>query len=149
MDDDITFGSVWATDIAAPTTLSPPPAAFSLPTLDDDDAFDDFGEPSAQIVAPGDDEDDFGDFGDFGDADDHAGFVDAGFEEQTHIAGPSSSGLWQCLRLDPLPPRTELEERIEEILGPLWRHGNTLQAMTDDDIREVGGLNQILITPER
>ncbi|KAI0317936.1 hypothetical protein OF83DRAFT_1171561 [Amylostereum chailletii] len=150
MEDDFTFGSVWATDNATPSAfvVSPPPAAFPSLIPAEDDPFDDFGEPSLEPVASADD-DDFGDFGDFGEGDDGGGFADdAGFEDQAHMAGPSSSGAWGPLRLDPPPPFEELEEQIEDILGPLWMHDDPSQAFTDDDIREVGGLNQLLITPE-
>ncbi|KAI0004955.1 hypothetical protein BJV74DRAFT_805925 [Russula compacta] len=41
-----------------------------------------------------------------------------------------------------------LEAQIEEILGPLWNSDDTSQALTDEDVREVGGLAQILVTPD-
>ncbi|KAA1466755.1 hypothetical protein DENSPDRAFT_51671 [Dentipellis sp. KUC8613] len=163
MDDDLTFGaSVWATPGAAPISLSPPPLVPPLPTfpstdLDDNDApqdsfddFDDFGAPPAPAPSGGDD-DDFGDFGDFGDAEASGGAGGfAAFEDQSRIAGPSSvSQDWRPLRLDPFPPRAELEAQIDDILSPFWAHDDLAQVLSDDDIREVGGLSQILSTPER
>ncbi|TFY51359.1 hypothetical protein EVG20_g11034, partial [Dentipellis fragilis] len=141
MDDDLTFGaSVWATPGAAPISLSPPPLVPPLPTfpspnLDDDapqdsfDDFDDFGAPPAPAPSgrDGDGDDDFGDFGDFGDAEDSGGAGAGGFaafEDQSRIAGPSTAPIashdWRPLRLDPFPPRAELEAQIDEILSPFW-----------------------------
>ena len=67
------------------------------------------------------------------------------------MAGPSSHRDWEPLHLDAhnMPSRSELEEQIEEILSPLWADDDLDGAFTDEDIREVGGINQILITPER
>lgn len=141
MDDDFTFGaSVWGTpDPAAPVVVKPP-----SPIPDDD--FDDFGSPpqAAQVT---DDDDDFGDFGDFGDAQEippSSGF--SGFEP---VAGPSSYGDWEPLKLAPMPGRPELEDDINTILGPLWGAQPISEVTTDDEIREREGINQILVTPER
>ncbi|KAF8915831.1 hypothetical protein CPB85DRAFT_1217093 [Mucidula mucida] len=140
MDDDFTFGaSVWGTpDPAAPVVVKPP-----SPIPDDD--FDDFGSPpqAAQVT---DDDDDFGDFGDFGDAQEippSSGF--SGFEP---VAGPSSYGDWEPLKLAPMPGRPELEDDINTILGPLWGSQPISEVTTDDEIREREGINQILVTPE-
>ncbi|KAI0065936.1 hypothetical protein BV25DRAFT_1610559 [Artomyces pyxidatus] len=153
MDDD--FGSsIWATPATGPLTLSSPREDI-LPTfptrISHDGQFDDFDDFDAptQTGGGGDDDDDFGDFGDFGDAEDAGGgFADDGaFGEQTGIAGTSSRD-WEPLQLDPFPSRSDLEEQIEEILGPLWEDDDLSQVLTDEDIREVGGLSQILVTPE-
>ncbi|KAF9055018.1 hypothetical protein BDZ89DRAFT_938070 [Hymenopellis radicata] len=143
MDDDFTFGaSVWGTpDPAAPVVKPPSP----IP----DDDFDDFGSPpqAAQVA----DDDDFGDFGDFGDAQEippsSSGFSDdmAGFAP---VAGPSSYGDWDPLKLAPMPGRPELEDDINTILGPLWGSQPISEVTTDDEIREREGINQILVTPE-
>ncbi|THH14388.1 hypothetical protein EW146_g5929 [Bondarzewia mesenterica] len=158
MDDDITFGaSVWATPNNNTTVLSSPiqddhpsfSRISSSPVKDDGfDDFDSFGTP-ADFASTGGDVDDFGDFGDFGEAQEaESGFADdAGFDEQARWAGPSSRE-WEALRLDPLPSRAGLEGQINNILGPLWATDDLSQAFTDEDIREVGGLNQVLITPE-
>ncbi|KAI0050165.1 hypothetical protein FA95DRAFT_1555865 [Auriscalpium vulgare] len=154
MDDD--FGaSVWATTPSDPIILSSPHEdvfptfpTTNIPSEPSDD-FDDFGAPAEPGGADGD-EDDFGDFGDFEEAEEAGGEFTgaAGFSDGAGVAGPSTSRDWEALRLEPLPSRRDLEEQIDEILGPLWAHDDLSQALTDDDIREVGGLNQILITPE-
>lgn len=178
MDEDITFGSsVWATPATAPMTLSPrshedallpshPPPASSTSSEQNDqfEDFDDFGSPADTPQLTSAQDDDFGDFGDFGDVQDSStvaledagafggGFADdAGFDEQVRMAGPSTHRDWEPLHLDPhnMPSRSELEEQIEEILSPLWADDDLDEAFTDEDIREVGGLSQILITPER
>lgn len=155
MDDDLTFGaSMWAMPggegalASSPVQLDNPTfPPISLP-LDQDtafDDFDDFGSP-ADTMGAVDDTDEFGDFGDFGETEE-AGEGFTGFDEQAPVAGPSSRE-WEPLRLNPLPSRKELEEQIEEILDSLWSTDDLSQAFTDEDIREVGGLSQILITPE-
>lgn len=177
MDDDVTFGSsVWATPATGPMTLSPsshedklppfdPPASSPTSGQDDQfDDFDDFGPPADSVQADSAQDDDFGDFGDFGDVEESSvtvvsgsggfeGFTDdTGFEDPFQAAGPSTSRRgWTPLQLDPqnLPERSELEEQIEEILEPLWADDDLSEVFTDEDIREVGGINQILITPER
>lgn len=178
MDEDITFGSsVWATPATAPMTLSPrahedalpplhPPPASSTSSEQNDqfEDFDDFGPPADTTQSTLAQDDDFGDFGDFGDVQDSStvaledggafggGFADdVGFDEQVRMAGPSTYRDWEPLHLDPhnMPSRSELEEQIEEILSPLWADDNPDEVFTDEDIREVGGINQILITPAR
>ncbi|KAI1796236.1 hypothetical protein LXA43DRAFT_880547 [Ganoderma leucocontextum] len=160
MEDDITFGaSVWGAPASPlPPLVKPPtfgisPAPSTAP--DDFDDFDNFRTP-AETTAGSEDEggDDFGDFGDFGEtqqlpvtASFQASFGEVTYTEPESIGGPSVNLEWQTLRLDPLPSREELQEHVDEILGPLWIHDDA-SYLTDDAIREVGGLNQTLVTNE-
>jgi len=162
MDDD--FGSsVWAMPASRLVSLSSP----DYPTFPQSsftvtprfDGLDSFGTQKDKSGLGGDgdggddDDDDFGDFGDFGQAE---GITeDLGNSGQfsdpaaaVPVAG-SSSWDWEPLRFDPHPSRQMLEAQIEEILGPLWNADDTSQALTDEDVREVGGLAQILVTPDR
>ncbi|KAK0453877.1 hypothetical protein EV421DRAFT_1958109 [Armillaria borealis] len=151
MDDDITFGvSVWGSsapvsilqdkpfDDRAPSTIDP---FHSQPVDDHFDDFDDFGPP-AQDLASSADDDDFGDFGDFdttetipsGDS-----FGDElGFAVDASIAGPSSYTNWEP---------SQLVQDIDDILGPLWPT-SIAEVTTDDPIREMEGISQILVTSE-
>ncbi|KAJ3822508.1 hypothetical protein F5880DRAFT_1624185 [Lentinula raphanica] len=163
MDDDLTFGaSVWGADepspLPRPTTLTHSTISLdddfiSTPNADDSfDDFDDFGPtetPSGQDIA--EDDEDFGDFGDFGDATEDIAVTPAVFPE-TPVAGPSTSRTstdWQPLVLDPFPDRQQLEQDIDEILEPIWDDEETLeQVFTKDGIRDIEGVNQILVTNE-
>ncbi|THV08344.1 hypothetical protein K435DRAFT_958926 [Dendrothele bispora CBS 962.96] len=157
MDDDITFGaSVWGSN--EPVNILPPAKSASSPPSesaaainDEFDDFDDFGPPTDQIAPIAVEDDDFGDFGDFGDAQEMAtpmGFSDdAGFTSQAPVAGPSRVD-WQPLRLDPLPSKSELAEEINEILDSLWDDNALSAVTTKDGIRELEGVNQILVTNE-
>jgi hypothetical protein len=146
MDED--FGtSIWATATSSTAPLSSP----EYPTFPQSsftvDQFDNLDGSGAQkdVSGSGDDDDDFGDFGEFGQAEDTT-------EEIGHFSEPtanSSSLDWEPLRLDLHPSRQTLEAQIEEILGPLWNTDDTSQALTDEDVREVGGLAQVLVTPDR
>ncbi|EMD40912.1 hypothetical protein CERSUDRAFT_111498 [Gelatoporia subvermispora B] len=156
MEDDITFGaSVWGAPDRSPLTIRPvatnievSPEPSSLDTFDD---FDNFNTPAETIATSRDgDDDDFGDFGDFGDIQemsDAPAFGEAvEFSEEVRI--PSSSGKeWEPVRLDATPSRLELQEQIDTILGPLWATDD-MSRLTDEDIRQVDGLNQILVTSE-
>lgn len=152
MDDDFTFGSsVWDTNDKV--DIAPPPRKPSplVSEVQFDDQFDVFNEPvdTAQADAA---DDDFGDFGDFGDAEtaDPAGFEDENvFGEEVQIAGPSSHSEWHPLRLDLLPSRLELEEQLNEVLDPIWGYEDLANIMTSEEIREVEGITQILVTSER
>lgn len=155
MDDDFTFGaSVWGASETSPATLKPlqPASAdfgdpFDAPssvTVDDD--FDDFGDPPTTNTDAGDD--DFGDFEDFDEAE--AMPVAEAFAFEEAVAGPSSNyGQWEALRLAPMPSQDSLEEDLDNILGPIWAGQSLADLSTDEPIREMEGINQILVTPER
>ena len=158
MEDDA-FGAVWGTPDPSPLAPKPLAPIFSSgPSQDGFDDFDEFGTPAETIATSAvDGDDDFGDFGDFGEAQDMgevpAFEEDAGFGEEVRISGPSTYAPsyapdWEPLRLRPLPARQELQEQVDHILAPLWSSIDDSQ-LTDDDIRQTGGLNQTLITQER
>lgn len=163
MEEDLTWGSsVWAADsgpsITATTTkprppsieVPPPPTPFDQGTAGFDD-FDDFSAPTetteeGATVA----DDDFGDFEDFedGDVQPASAFGDVhSFNE----AGPSTFAAfeqpWQPLQLDPLPSRQELRGEVDDLLAPLWQGEDIAAITTDDPMRDVEGIGQILITP--
>ena len=163
MEDDIAFGtSVWgAPDVGVPPslTLRPPSSAISpgpSTAQDDFDDFDSFRTPAETVSGSGDEggDDDFGDFGDFGETQQlpitpgFSSFGEITYAEPESFAGPSTGADWRPLRLPPLPSREQLQEQVDEIMGPLWTHDDT-SYLTDDAIREVGGLNQTLVTSER
>ncbi|KAH9179761.1 hypothetical protein EDB89DRAFT_1923078 [Lactarius sanguifluus] len=146
MDED--FGSsVWATPASGGISLLSPNVSSTISRFDD---FDDFG-PQEDVPKHGDDDDEFGDFGEFGQADDATEEFggSSGFKEtELEPAAGSSSWDWEPLRLHPHPSQQILETQIEEILGPLWSSDDLDEALTDEDVREVGGLAQILVTPD-
>ncbi|KAH9844086.1 uncharacterized protein C8Q71DRAFT_29473 [Rhodofomes roseus] len=153
MEED-PFGAVWGTPDPSPLAPKPIAAAFSSgPSADGFDDFDEFGTPAETIATSGTDgDDDFGDFGDFGEAQDLGEGPtfeeDVAFGEEVRISGPSTyASDWEPLRLRPLPSRRELQEHVDHILAPLWASIDESQ-LTDEDIRQTGGLNQTLITPE-
>ncbi|GLB34001.1 putative protein with domain of unknown function (DUF5102) [Lyophyllum shimeji] len=152
MDDDLTFGaSVWSTN--EPVNIVPPKIPSSLvitPEAQFDDQFDDFNEPVEEGPA-GAVDDDFGDFEDFGEPQiaGPSGFEDdASFGDDVRIAGPSSYSEWHPLNLDPVPTREALEEQLNNILAPIWGYANLATVLTNDAIRDVEGVNQVLVTPE-
>lgn len=165
MDDDFSFGaSVWASSSEAPTVSQADQSEASLPAFTpppqsdaefQDDAFgDDDFEFDAPIQASASTlgEDDFGDFGDFGDT--VEGDTSGGFAQSTAFGDDDAftsqgSAKWEALRLDPLPSSSSLKAGIGDFLQPLWDTTDASQFLTEDDIRQVGGLNQILVTPER
>ena len=163
MEDDIAFGaSVWGAPASPlpPLAVKPPPFGISpAPSTapDDFDDFDNFRTPAETTAGSGDEggDDDFGDFGDFGEtqqlpvtASFQTSFGEVPYAEPESIEGPSISREWQALKVNPVPSREELQEHVDEILGPLWIHDDTSH-LTDDAVREVGGLNQTLVTRER
>lgn len=177
MDDDFTFGaSVWATP--DPVDEKPPAAAAESPidkrkppaplTLDaqednfahtdtgfDDFDDDDFGAPAEAVQFSEGKDDDFGDFEDFEEGEDNGGFAapvsfqDVQFEDPFAAPGPSRFKPWQPLKLDPVPSYPDLQEEIYEILDPIWADEDISKVTTDDPIREVEGVGQILVTPSR
>jgi len=151
MDED--FGtSMWATATSDRISLSSPDyPTFPQPslTVNQFDDLDGFGTQK-DVFAGEDDDDEFGDFGEFGQAEGTTEDIGNGHfsEPAASVAGSSSSWDWEPLQFDPHPSRQTLEEQIEEILGPLWNTDDTSQALTDEDVREVGGLAQVLVTPD-
>ena len=147
MDED--FGSsVWATPATGVISLLSPNISSTISQFDD---FDEFG-PQEDVFRHEDDDDDFGDFGEFGQAEDTTEEFESsdGFKEtELEPAAGSSSLDWEPLRFDSHPSRQMLETQIDEILGPLWSKDDLGDALTDEDAREVGGLAQILVTPDR
>lgn len=153
MEDDLTFGaSVWGSSVI-PDTLSPTKPSISLSTAMppsapesdfDDSGFDDFEDFNTAPTSAVEGNDDFGDFEEYGDD----ATVTTGFETQVLLDGLAPQD-WHALRLDPLPERSELEAEIQEILRPIWADEDISQVTTDEPIREVEGIAQILITPER
>jgi hypothetical protein len=155
MDDDFSFSSIWGAP-SDPLPLPSPlketiiPPTFDFPasssSSQDDDDFDDFGTAR---TGPSDAQDD--DFGDFGDAQEMttpADFENVGFD-QARIAEPTiPESDWEPLRLDPMPSRADLRARLDELLGPIWAD-DISEFTTAEDIRQVEGVSQILITPER
>lgn len=158
--DDFDFGaSVWASSSSQTPASGAPAPSFASPSQSDpkfqEDAFGDddfeFNVPIRPSASAGDD-DDFGDFGDFGDA--LEGDVSVGFVQPVSFSdeGPftlQSTADWEALRLRPLPSHKALKAQIEAILEPLSNETDASEFLTNDDIRQVGGLNQILVTPER
>lgn len=151
MDED--FGtSIWATTTPAVVPLTSPTFPQSPFTVNqlDVDSFGTQKDISEHVDGDDDDDDDFGDFGEFGQAEGSEEIGDSGhFSEPAVLVAGSSSSDWEPLHLDPHPSRQTLEAQIEEILGPLWNTDDTSQALTDEDVREVGGLAQILVSPDR
>ncbi|KAI0352985.1 hypothetical protein OH77DRAFT_1497498 [Trametes cingulata] len=160
MEDDIAFtAAVWGApaDPVPPLVVKPPSftASPGPSTQDDFDDFESFRTPAGTSAASGDDgEDDFGDFGDFGETEQIAitpgGFSTFGaetFDEPESLGGPSFATEWRPLKLEPLPSREELQGQVDQILGPLWAHDDASH-ISDDAIREVGGLSQTLVTAE-
>lgn len=115
----------------------------------DDDDFN-FDAPSAAAVNNRDD--DFGDFGDFGVALQEASsstFVQSpSFDEDGGFFAPQGID-WDGLQLNPVPSHRELRNEIEEILRPLWDSVDSSEYLTDENIRQMAGLSQILVTSER
>lgn len=145
MEDDLTFGvSVWDT-IASPEGVSPIKTRLPIPQPPEssDSGFDDFEDFNTAPTSAVEAQDDFGDFEEFGESP----TVTASFNNQALLRTPSERD-WQSLRLDPLPGRSELEAEIHRILEPLWADEDSA-VTTDDPIREIEGIAQILVTPER
>ncbi|KAG9317498.1 hypothetical protein JVU11DRAFT_1702 [Chiua virens] len=156
LDDDFSFdSSVWSAPAPAPSLLSPPPPPPSLSalspavSLDQLDDFDDFHTPLESKTPSLAHDGDFADFGDFGEV--GTSDVNFTFEEDTTfgevIQQPELVQVgWRPLRLDPLPSLQDLIPEIEEILSPVWPQ-NLSSVASDEDIRQVEGIGQILTTP--
>lgn len=160
---------------APPTPAFFPPPKPAASAFDTSDAFDDkddgFGAPADDGFGDFDDfaapatgqtlDDDFGDFGDFGDANGGDAFAAGGRNGLTGgvqdgfgndgfgIEDVKASTHWQPLEVDPLPPPPELSDRLGDLLGPLWAHLRPDEFMSNEPERQVEGIAQILVTPER
>ncbi len=154
-DDDFGFGaSVWASSsTSVPSQQEEGPVFSSSSKISSltDGAFDD-DDFDAPVEGTSGDDDDFGDFGDFGDAieggessafSQTSGF-DTGFGQLT-----IQSDEWSSLRLQPTPSPSRLRDDLNSLLDPLWSSNDISQFATNENIRQVGGLNQVLVTPER
>ncbi|KAG6868168.1 hypothetical protein C0993_006836 [Termitomyces sp. T159_Od127] len=148
MDDDFTFGaSVWASN--DPVKALPTQKSFSAPKpqFGNDDRFDDFCSP-VDVIRAGAGDDDFGDFGEAATTCSSGFEDDVGFEEDVQIAGPPSVSDWHTLKLDPSSSTEGMNEELQSILSPLWGYENLTNILTSDGIREVEGVNQILMDSE-
>lgn len=158
-DDDFGFGaSVWASSSNTVPSAGPSqreetpvfPSTTNISSLTED-AFDD-DDFNAPVESTTGEDDDFGDFGDFGDAaeggESSAFSQTSGFD--TGFGQPSiRSDEWSSLRLQPIPSSLRLRDELDVLLDPLWSSNDISQFATNENIRQVGGLNQILVTPER
>jgi Domain of unknown function (DUF5102) len=153
MDDDLTFGtSVWSTS----DPVLPPPHKESIPIIGpststtQNDPFDDFDDFGHAVQTSMQENDDFGDFGEFGFAQEEIveGFPSDGFTEEDRAPVPVSAST-QRLILDPMPSREELEMQVNDILRPIWGDVDISEVTSQKKIREVEGIGQILVTPER
>lgn len=72
----------------------------------------------------------------------------SGSGEEVRIAGPSEVP-WEPLRLDPTPSQELLHDQLDTILAPVWANEDLSTVTTQDDIRQVEGISQILVTAER
>ena len=135
-----------------PTFANPPEA---------EPDFDDFDEPMN-----GDDDfqtggtvgdDEFGDFGDFEEGDEEAQALEL---EIAPVIVPqeamvrrfpslktSFNGKQQSLRLDPFPSTSSLTQQIAALLEPMFP--NASATLTDEPLRQVGGLGQIMSSDSR
>jgi hypothetical protein len=157
MDDDVFGTSIWNTPSypSLPTkhqqpvsTIVQPPPQLSDDFADSQNQFDDFDNSEAppEALERGEaDDDDFGDFGDFGDTEIvEGGTISDGFGfEQPPALAPVIP-----LRLDPMPDKSELRRRVDELLGPVVGPIDR-DLVTDEPIREREGPDQILVTRER
>jgi len=158
MEDDFSFTSIWGTPSDPSPILSTlketivPPAIDFAPSSSSSqgDDFDDFG--TARTGTSDAQDDDFGDFGDFGDAEEMgtpADFGKVGFGLEEQFAGPETTDSnWDPLRLNPMPSKEDLETQLDEMLGPIWTD-DISEFTTAEHIRQVEGVSQILVTPER
>jgi len=153
MEDDFSFTSIWGApsdpSTIPPTlkeTIVPPvidfPPSFSSSSLGDDD-FDDFG--TARTGTSDTQDDDFGDFGDAEEMEAPVDFENVGFGQEEQSAITESD--WEPLRLDPMPSKEDLHIQLDEMLGPIWAD-DISEFTTAEDIRQVEGISQILVSPE-
>jgi len=150
-DDDFGFGaSVWASSsTSVPSQQEEGPVFSSSSKISSltDGAFDD-DDFDAPVEGTTGDDDDFGDFGDAIEGGESSAFsqtsgFDTGFGQLT-----IQSDEWSSLRLQPTPSPSRLRDDLNILLDPLWSSNDISQFATNENIRQVGGLNQVLVTPE-
>ncbi|EJU06337.1 hypothetical protein DACRYDRAFT_19532 [Dacryopinax primogenitus] len=154
MDEDPFDASVWSTSAAS--TSKPPistasveesHAEFAPAGQEDafDDDFDDFGAPAAPALEgeTASFADDFGDFGETIEAE-SVTFVQTEQPEPSPLS--ASTEEYHAIVLDPMPSREELERQIDALIAPIFPI-DTGQ-FTDEPVREVAGLGQMLITQQ-
>ena len=148
--------SIWDTP-SDPTPSIPPLGKLDHPTFPAAEPppvplydFDDLGAASQPVP----DDDDFGEFGDSQEGGQGLSFDDGDsgvFREVDRIPvelAPTSP-TWEPLRLHPLPPPVELAQHVQEVLEPIWARVSPEEIMTSQDIRQVEGLGQVLVTADR
>ena len=151
--------SVWASAADPNHDMKAGPSSFTVqpfPSHNEDEAAfddDDFDFDAPARAAPADaGDDELGDFGDFDNAlqeTDTSAFVQTTtFEGDGGFFTPRSLD-WEALQLDPLPSHAMLRNRVEGLLQPLWESVDSSEYFSDENIRQVGGLNQVLVTGER
>ncbi|KAI5119512.1 hypothetical protein M0805_002448 [Coniferiporia weirii] len=157
MDDDFGFGSsIWTTPSSdAYTANTERTSEIVLSPSHDaqfhDDAFDDFEfDAPIQASTSAVEDEDFGDFGDFGETIEGQGldtFAQVSVFDNEGLFTAQNEAEWEALRLDPLPSGSSLKAGIGDVMQPLWDSISVSKLLTDEDIRQVGGLNQTLVTP--
>lgn len=143
--------SVWDTPTEAKSQLK-----FAQDAFDDEEDIvsKDFNAMSHFVDQKPLTDDDFGDdFGDFGDGD-QISFEDNDMgefqnEDAFQDFPPIPPATWEPLRLDPWPSPAELTTSVDNLLQIIWPLMSASTFLTDDNIRQVEGLNQVLVTPER
>ncbi|GJJ07288.1 hypothetical protein Clacol_001488 [Clathrus columnatus] len=146
--------SVWDTPSGNPPTTSVVLISDAFAPEDVEDAPNDIGDSTTNFAGQNQfSEDDFGDdFGDFGDGEqlsfednDMNGFQDADAFQDFPALIPTA---WEPLCLDPWPSSEELASDVDNLLQMIWPLDSST-ILTDENIRQVEGITQILITPER
>ncbi|SNX82767.1 uncharacterized protein MEPE_01473 [Melanopsichium pennsylvanicum] len=158
-DDEVTFkdsrnGQIGQNEVSLTPELTEE-AVITAPT-EEDDGFDDFGEPSGAASA-GADHDDFGDFDNFetGDAQDDDDFDDGGFDEPAAVteqrsaapltATPVPTRSWAPLDVTPRSNRLQLADSVNALL-PLSVAAE--KELLNVPLRQVEGLSQVLVSGE-
>lgn len=143
--------SVWDTPSDGLQTTSQ--LKFTENAFAGDEDSTDLGEVTDFVSSKTFTDDDFGDdFGEFGDGDhvsfgDNEDMVEFGDEDTFQDFPPLPT--WEPLRLDPWPSPTELAASVDSLLQTTWKLPSLSTFLTNDNIRQVEGPNQILVTPER
>lgn len=155
MDDDLSFGtSIWASSNEPPVKPSENISSSSSITepTSPDPQFHDFDDFASTAEFPTNDED-FGDFGDFGDPDtsmEVSQFEEAvEFSQEKEEAGEPYSPPWSLLHIDHPASSKDIKSQVTDLLQPLWWDTGMEICTSNEDIRQVEGVGQILSTMER